>query len=75
MKILFIGGTRFYGKHMVEIAVANGHEVAVLSRFQTPVPQSEALFSKVEILKGDGIDDLPRLVQGRAWDAVIDVCA
>jgi 2'-hydroxyisoflavone reductase len=70
MKILIIGGTRFLGRHLVESAVARGHEVTLFNRGKT----NPTLFPQVETILGDREHDLDKL-SGRAWDAVIDVAA
>jgi 2'-hydroxyisoflavone reductase len=70
MRILFVGGTRFVGRAMVEAAVARGHEVTVLHRGQTNDPTLDA----VEHLLADRNDDLS-LLAGREFDATVDVCA
>lgn len=36
MKILIIGGTRFFGKRFVERMISNGHEVTILTRGNSP---------------------------------------
>jgi 2'-hydroxyisoflavone reductase len=68
MKILIIGGTRFLGRHLVESALARGHEVTLFNRGKT----NPTLFPQVETILGDREHDLDKL-SGRAWDAVIDV--
>ena len=35
MRLLFVGGTSFVGRHGVEAAVANGHDVTVFHRGRT----------------------------------------
>jgi 2'-hydroxyisoflavone reductase len=35
MRLLFVGGTSFVGRHAVESAVAAGHDVTVLHRGRT----------------------------------------
>lgn len=67
--MLFVGGTRFVGRAMVEAAVAAGHDVTVLHRGTNP----DAL-PGVEHLTADRDDDLSVLA-GREYDATIDVCA
>ena len=32
MKILIIGGTKFLGRHLIDAAVQNGHEVTLFNR-------------------------------------------
>ena len=71
MNILLIGGTRFLGRHLVESALARGHNVTLFNRGKT----DPGLFPQVETILGDREHDLDRLAQaGRAWDAVVDTC-
>lgn len=69
MKLLIIGGTLFVGRHLVEAALARGHEVTLFNRGQS----NAALYAEVEKLRGDRGHDLTAL-EGRRWDAVIDTC-
>lgn len=69
MKLLVIGGTRFVGRHLVEAALARGHEVTLFNRGQS----NADLFPEVEKLVGDRETDLSAL-DGRKWDAVVDTC-
>lgn len=69
MKLLILGGTVFLGRHLVEAALARGHEVTLFNRGQ----HNAELFPQVEKLRGDRNGDLHSL-QGRTWDAVIDTC-
>lgn len=67
MKLLILGGTLFLGRHIVESALRDGHEVTLFNRGQ----HNPELFPDVEKLRGDrdgGLDSL----RGRTWDAVID---
>jgi 2'-hydroxyisoflavone reductase len=68
MNILIIGGTKFLGRHLVESALARGHQVTLFNRGKT----NPNLFPQVETILGDREHDLEKL-SGRAWDAVIDV--
>jgi 2'-hydroxyisoflavone reductase len=70
MRILSIGGTRFFGRAFVEEAARRGHEVTVFHRGQS---EPEDL-PQVEHLHGDRKDGL-ELLAGRSWDAVLDTCA
>jgi 2'-hydroxyisoflavone reductase len=70
MRILMIGGTRFVGRHIVEAALAAGHEVTVFHRGRT----GQELFSQVERRIGDRNGDLAELAEG-SWDATVDTCA
>ncbi len=67
MKLLILGGTVFLGKHIVEAAVARGHEVTLFNRGQ----HNPELFPEVEKLRGDRDGNLS-VLQGRQWDAAID---
>ncbi|MDQ4109145.1 MAG: epimerase, partial [Actinomycetota bacterium] len=70
MKILSIGGTRFFGRAFVEEAARRGHEVTVFHRGESePVD-----FPDVEHVHGDrnaGVE----ILEGRSWDAVLDTWA
>ena len=68
MNILIIGGTKFLGRHLVDSALARGHQVTLFNRGKT----NPNLFPQVETILGDREHDLEKLA-GRAWDAVIDV--
>ncbi len=67
MKLLILGGTVFLGRHIVEAAVARGHDVTLFNRGQ----HYPDLFPGVEKLRGDRNTDLTAL-EGRHWDAAID---
>lgn len=66
LRILLLGGTRFIGVHMTELALARGHEVTHFNRGRS----SEAM-PGVERLLGDRDGQLQSL-EGRDFDAVID---
>jgi 2'-hydroxyisoflavone reductase len=70
MRILLIGGTRFIGRHVVESALAAGHDVTIFHRGRTGAD----LFPDVEHRIGDRDSDLSALADGR-WDATVDTCA
>ena len=67
MRLLVLGGTVFLGRHLVEAAVAAGHEVTLFTRGQT----EPHLFSHLEQIRGDREGGLAALA-GRRWDAVVD---
>jgi 2'-hydroxyisoflavone reductase len=71
MHILILGGTRFVGRHLVNVALARNHTVTLFNRGKTDA----AIFPDVEQIHGDRASaaDLAQL-QGRSWDAVIDTC-
>lgn len=68
MKILIIGGTRFLGRHLVESALARGHEVTLFNRGKT----NPDLFKQVQTISGDREKDLDQI--SGTYDAVIDTC-
>jgi 2'-hydroxyisoflavone reductase len=70
MKILVLGGTGFLGPEVVNPLLAAGHTVTLFNRGRT----NPTLFPNVEKLVGDRANDLSAL-DGRSWDAVIDVHA
>ena len=49
MRILFIGGTRFVGRHLVEAALARNHEVTLFHRGKS----NPGLFPQVNTILGD----------------------
>lgn len=71
MRLLILGGTRFLGRHLVEAALARGHDVTIFTRGRTPVPWQ----GRVTALAGDRD---PRIAPGLAaldgtgFDAAID---
>jgi 2'-hydroxyisoflavone reductase len=69
MKLLVIGGTVFLGRHIVECALQCGHEVTLFNRGISNV----ALFRELERITGDRAN-VSNLIEGRRFDAVIDVC-
>lgn len=69
MKLLFIGGTRFVGLHLVDAALAAGHEVTLFHRGVTEAARRPG----VTHLLGDRRQGLDALRTGQ-WDAVIDTC-
>ncbi|HZM21883.1 MAG TPA: NAD-dependent epimerase/dehydratase family protein [Anaerolineales bacterium] len=67
MNILIIGGTRFLGRHLVDSALARGHNVTLFNRGKS----NPDLFLNIETIHGDREYDMDKLA-GREWDAVID---
>ncbi|HEX5936909.1 MAG TPA: epimerase [Actinomycetota bacterium] len=70
MRILSIGGTRFFGRAFVEEASRRGHEVTVFHRGESE-PDDLAPVEHVHGDRSAGLDEL----RGRSWDAVVDTCA
>ncbi|MGE6487589.1 NAD-dependent epimerase/dehydratase family protein [Paenisporosarcina sp. NPDC076898] len=70
MKILVLGGTSFVGRHLVEAAIHNGHEVVLFNRGKT----NPEVFKQLRHIKGDRRKDAKKLGE-EEWDAVLDTCA
>ena len=70
MKVLFLGGTRFVGKAIVDRLILRNHDLTLFTRGQRTVPSS------VEHIKGDRnhLPDLA-LLEGRKFDVIIDSSA
>ena len=66
-RLLVLGGTKFLGRHLVEQALARGHEVTTFTRGRT----NPGLFEGVEELHGDRDGGLDALAADR-WDACVD---
>ncbi len=69
MEILIIGGTKFLGRHLLDAALKNNHEVTLFNRGKF----SQEDFENVEQFHGDRNFDLDKL-ESRRFDAVIDTC-
>ena len=69
MKLLILGGTIFLGRHVVDEALARGHEVTIFTRGL----HGGGVPAGVERLRGDRYSDLSAL-GGRRWDAAVDTC-
>ena len=67
MRLLFLGGTSFFGRHTVELALSRGHEVTLVHRGVTGAD----LFPQAERIVADRSSDLA-VLRGREFDAVID---
>jgi nucleoside-diphosphate-sugar epimerase len=68
MHVLVVGGTRFFGKTLVEQLASAGHRVTVLSRGKLSAPAG------AEHLAADRADPaaLSAALAGRSFDAVVD---
>jgi 2'-hydroxyisoflavone reductase len=71
MRMLVLGGTSFVGRHIVEAALAAGHEVTLFNRGKT----NPGLFDQLEQRHGDRqTGDYASLADGQ-WDGLVDVNA
>lgn len=70
MHILILGGTRFFGKHVVRTALERGHDVTIGTRGRT----ADDFGSAVRRIRLDRLDpeSLRANLTGRRFDAVID---
>lgn len=69
-KVLVLGGTRFFGKSLVQKLLKNGDEVTIATRGDTPHPFGE----KVHHLKVDrfNLGSMERTFQDGEWDVIYD---
>jgi 2'-hydroxyisoflavone reductase len=67
MRLLVLGGTKNLGRHVVEAALADGHEVTLFNRGQT----NPGLFPSVRRIVGDR--GAPEALAAGEWDGVIDM--
>ncbi|MEV6416640.1 NAD-dependent dehydratase [Kribbella sp. NPDC051718] len=67
MRLLVLGGTKNLGRHVVEVALADGHQVTLFNRGLT----NPGLFPSVERIIGERAD--PVALASGEWDAVIDM--
>ncbi len=67
LSILILGGTRFLGVEMTELALKRGHKITFFVRGKT----NADLFPEIERIQGDRNGDIEGL-KGRKFDAVID---
>src|SRR5262249_37631649 len=67
LRILILGGTRFIGVHMTQLALDRGHKLTLFNRGKT----NADLFPQVEHLHGDRDGQLDTL-RDHKWDAVND---
>lgn len=69
VKMLVIGGTSFVGRHLVEAAKDNGHELVLFNRGKT----NPGVFEGIRHIQGDRKTDA-HILGNEEWDAVIDTC-
>jgi 2'-hydroxyisoflavone reductase len=69
MRLLILGGTIFYGRHVTEGALSRGHEVTLFTRGV----HDTSPFEGARTLQGDRDGQLDALREGE-WDAVLDTC-
>ena len=71
MRLLVLGGTRFLGRHLVDLALARGHEVCVFTRGKQPNHWPDRVASRVGN-RDQAISPGLRELERGEWDAVVD---
>jgi len=71
MRILFLGGTKFLGRHAVDAALARSHDVTIFSRGRTPNFWGDTVTQLIGDRDPSKVPGLDALREGE-WDAVID---
>ncbi len=76
MNLLILGGTRFLGRHLAEIALARGHRVTLLHRGRSAAGPAE-LLPEAEHRLADRDDEaaFTAALAGGRWDVAIDTSA
>jgi len=70
LNILVLGGTRFFGKKLVELCLQNGHNVTILTRGQSGNPFGMRV--KQLIVNRDDANSLSQALSSTTWDIVYD---
>jgi 2'-hydroxyisoflavone reductase len=71
MRLLVLGGSQFLGRHVIDAALARGHEVTLFTRGETPHPfdgQCEHIIGNRDGVTGAGLSGI---FEG-TWDVVLD---
>lgn len=69
-KVAVLGGTRFFGVHLVEQLVSRGVEVTVATRGNSDIPFPDKV--KQIIFDREDAEEFHRAFQNTSWDAVYD---
>ena len=70
MNILILGGTRFFGKKLVDLCIQNGHNVTILTRGQSGNPFGTHV--KQLVVNRNDRDALEQALANTTWDIVYD---
>lgn len=73
MKILVIGGTKFFGIHMVWALLEKGHDVTIATRGQAKDPFGDKV-SRI-LLDHSNPESMKRALEGRHFDVAVDKIA
>lgn len=71
MRLLLLGGSLFLGRHVVDAALARGHEVTVFTRGRRALPWGAAVEARIGDRDPRSAPGLDALAHGQ-WDAVVD---
>lgn len=73
MKILVIGGTRYFGIPMTKALIAAGHQITIATRGQTADPYGDAV-SRIRFDRADEAG-IAAAFRGHAYDVIVDKIA
>lgn len=73
MKILVIGGTKFFGIHMVNALLERGHDVTIATRGQAKDPFGDKV-SRI-LLDHSDPESMKKALSGKHFDVAIDKIA
>lgn len=72
MRLLALGGTRFLGRHLVDAALAEGHDVTVFTRGAIPLPWAATSVTHLIGNRDPRIGPGLMALDVGEWDAVVD---
>jgi len=72
MKLLVLGGTRFLGRHLVDVALAEGHDVTVFTRGVHVSPWASSSVRHLVGNRDPRIEPGLAALDGGRWDWVVD---
>ena len=73
MNILVIGGTRYFGIHMVNKLLEQGYNITIATRGKTPDSYGDRV--KRIIIERTNEESMRKVLQGKYFDVVIDKIA
>ena len=73
MNILVIGGTRYFGIHMVNKLLEQGHDITIATRGKTPDLYGDRV--KHIVIERTNEESMRKALQGKHFDVVIDKIA
>ena len=73
MKILVLGGTRFFGRRLVHMLIEDGHDVTIATRGLAQDDFGSSV--KRIIVQRTSPDSMKEKLHGKSWDIVYDSLA